>query len=103
MAFTAVQYIRQVAVAVVVAGTTQYTVPASRQDVLKCISVCNSTAGTVTLILNIAGVSLLSSVAIPANQTIVLTGTWVLNAGETIFTQASATGLYLVISGLESQ
>jgi hypothetical protein len=103
MAFTTVQYIRQVAVAVVTATTTQYTVPASRQDVLKCVTVSNTTAASVTFTMTCAAINLFTAVSVPANQTLTWTGTLVLNAAETITTAASAVGLNLLVSGLESQ
>lgn len=103
MAFTIVQYIRQVNAAVVVASTTQYTVPASRQDVVKCVTVCNTAGTSITFTLSFAGVPLFTGATIPGNQTLTWTGTIVLNAGETIVTAASAVNLTLIISGLESQ
>lgn len=104
MAFTTVQYIRMVGVAVVTATTTQYTVPASRQDVIKCITICNTNAASTTFSLTVAGAStIFGTVSVPGNQTITWTGTIVLNAGETIVTSAGATGLTLTVSGLESQ
>lgn len=111
MAFTTVQYIKMVQVAVATAQTTQYTTPASRQDVIKDFDVCNTTAGALTFTMNIvpnggsAGTSnqILSSVSIPANQTLHWTGTQVMNAGDFISTAASGTGLTLTVSGLESQ
>jgi hypothetical protein len=105
MAFTTVQYIRMVSVAVVTGATTQYTVPASRQDVIKCITVNNSTGAAITFSMNAPAASnqLFSSVSIPPNQTLTWTGTLVLNAADTITTTASAVGLFLSVSGLESQ
>lgn len=111
MSFTTIQYIKMVQVAVVAAATTQYTTPASRQDVIKDFDVCNTTAGAVTFTMNLvptggtagAGNQILSSVSIPANQTLHWTGTQVLNAGDFISTAASAVGLTLTVSGLESQ
>lgn len=111
MAFTTVQYIRFVQVAIVAATTTQYTTPASRQDVIKCMEICNNngSATTVTLYVvptgNSAGTAnaILNAVSIPANQTLHWTGTIVMNAGDFIATGASGTGLTLTASGLESQ
>lgn len=111
MAFTTVQYLRLVQVAVATAQTTQYTTPASRQDVIKDFDVCNTTAGALTFTMNIVpsggtagtGNQILSAVSIPANQTLHWTGTQVMNAGDFISTAASGTGLTLTVSGLESQ
>jgi len=104
MAFTIVQYIRQVNVSVVVASTVQYTVPASRQDVVKCITVANPNTISVNFSLSApVGSPIFVLTPIPPNQTMTWTGTLVLNAGDTITTAASATGLSLTVSGLESQ
>lgn len=111
MAFTTVQYIRMFQAALVAAQTTQYTVPASRQDVIKDIELCNTTAGALTVTVNIvptgnsAGTAnaILQAVSIPANQTLHWTGTVVMNAGDFISTAASGTGITATVSGLESQ
>jgi hypothetical protein len=104
MAFTTVQYIKMVSVAnVPVAVTTQYTVPAARQDVVKTISVANTTSTAQTFTLTIAGVTVVPATSIPGNQTMVMTGTWVMNAAETIATASSGVAFALIVSGLESQ
>jgi len=111
MAFTQIQYLKLVQVAVATAATTQYTVPASRQDVIKDFDVANTTGAAITFTMNLvpSGGSastanqILSAVSIPANQTLHWTGTQVMNAGDFISTAASATGLTLTVSGLESQ
>jgi hypothetical protein len=103
MTFTTVQYIRQVNVAVATGNTTQYTVNSARQDVVKCVTVCNTTSSSINFSMTMAGNSLFSTVSIPASQTLSWTGTIVLNATDTIVTSASATGLQLLVSGLESQ
>jgi len=111
MAFSTVQYIRLVQVAIATATTTQYTTPASRQDVIKDYEICNTTAAAITVQLyivptgNSAGTAnaVLYNASIPADQTFHWTGTIVMNAGDFISTAASATGLTLTVSGLESQ
>lgn len=111
MAFTTVQYIKMVQVAVASAQTTQYTVPAARQDVVKDFDVCNTTGAAITFTMNLvpSGGSastanqILSAVSVPANNTLHWTGTQVMNTGDFISTAASATGLTLTVSGLESQ
>lgn len=111
MAFTIVQYKKFVQVAVATAQTTQYTVPASRQDVVKAFDVANTTAGALTFTMNLVpsggsagtGNQILSAVSIPANQTLHWTGTQVMETGDFISTAASGTGLTLTVSGLESQ
>lgn len=111
MTFTTVQYIKLVQVAIATATTTQYTTPASRQDVIKDYEICNTTGASITVNLfivptgNSAGTAnaILQTAAIPANQTFHWTGTIVMNAGDFIATGASATGLTMTVSGIESQ
>jgi hypothetical protein len=111
MTFSTVQYLRLVQVAIATATTTQYTTPAARQDVIKDYEICNTTAAAITVSLyivptgNSAGTAnaILLSASIPANQTFHWTGTIVMNASDFIATAASATGLTLTVSGLESQ
>jgi hypothetical protein len=111
VAFTTIQYLKLVQVAVATAATTQYTVPASRQDVIKDYEVCNTTGAAITFTFNVVPTGgsastanqVLSSASIPANQTFHWTGTIVMNAGDFLSTAASATGLTLTVSGLESQ
>lgn len=111
MAFTTVQYIRLFQAALATAATTQYTTPASRQDVIKDIELCNTTAAAITVTFNVvptgnsaaAANQVFSSISIPANQTFHWTGTIVMNAGDFISTATSATGMTATVSGLESQ
>lgn len=111
MAFTTVQYLRLFQAALATAATTQYTVPASRQDVIKDMEFCNTTGAAITLIFNVVPTGgaastanqVLSSVSIPANQTLHWTGTIVMNAGDFISTATSAVGVTATVSGLESQ
>lgn len=111
MAFTTVQYLRLFQAAIATAATTQYTTPASRQDVIKDYEICNTTGAAITFTMNVVPTGgsastanqILSSVSIPANQTLHWTGTITMNAGDFISTAASNTGLTATVSGLESQ
>jgi len=111
MAFTTVQYIRMFQAALATAATTQYTVPASRQDVIKDMEFANTTGAAITLIVNVvptgnsAGTAnqVLPTVSIPGNQVLHWTGTIVMNAGDFISTATSATGITATVSGMESQ
>lgn len=106
MPFTIVQYIRMVGVAVATGTTTQYTTPASRQDVIKTITICNASATTVGFNMGVGpgGANILfNGLTVPGFQTVTWTGTYVMNAGDIISTSASATNLFLTVSGLESQ
>src|SRR5574337_57738 len=111
MAFTTIQYIRLFQAALATAQTTQYTTPASRQDVIKDMEIANTTAAAITVTVNIvpsgnaAGTAnqVLPAVSVPANQTLHWTGTIVMNAGDFISTATSATGVTATFSGIESQ
>lgn len=111
MAFTTVQYIRFFQAALVTAATTQYTTPASRQDVIKDMEFANTSAAAITLTVNVVPTGgsastanqILSAVSIPGNQTLHWTGTIVMNAGDFVSTATSATGITATVSGLESQ
>jgi len=103
MAFTVVQFIRMVAQNMPTSPTTVYTVPASRQDVIKSVDLCNTTAAAIVVGMSIAGVSLFNGLNVPPGQTVHWTGTLVMNAGEVINLTSAATGVHCIISGLESQ
>lgn len=111
MSFTIVQFIRHFQGALATATTTQYTTPASRQDVYKCIDIANTTGAAITVTVylvptgNTAGTAneILPGVSIPANTTLHWTGTQVSNAGDFLATATSATGCTMTVSGLESQ
>jgi hypothetical protein len=111
VAFTTVQYLRLFQAALATAATTQYTTPASRQDVIKDMELCNTTGAAITVILNVVPTGgsattanqVFSSASIPANQTLHWTGTIVMNAGDFISTATSGVGVTATVSGLESQ
>lgn len=110
MAFTTVQYIRMFQAAVATATTTQYTVPAARQDVIKDMEFLNTTGANINLYVYIVPTGNSASTAnqillasIPVGQTLHWTGTIVMNAGDFIATGATATGITATVSGLESQ
>jgi hypothetical protein len=111
MAFTTIQYLKMFQAALATAQTTQYTVPASRQDVIKDYELCNTTGAAITVTVNVvptgnsAGTAnaILQAASIPANQTLHWTGTVVMNAGDFISTATSAVGVTGTFSGLESQ
>lgn len=111
MAFTTVNYLRMFQAALATATTTQYTVPASRQDVIKDIELANTTGAAIQVFVyvvptgNSAGTAneVIPGVSIPANQSLHWTGTIVMNAGDFIATATSATGVTATVSGLESQ
>lgn len=89
--------------------TTVYTVPTLTRTIVKTIDLANTTAGglTVTVYLvesgGTAGASntLIPTMAIPANGVIQWTGAQVLNAGDSIQANASASGVTINCSGGE--
>jgi hypothetical protein len=106
MTFSTYQYTRFAAQQLTVTtAVTLYTTPASTQALVKDININNTTAAAVTLTgFTVAGIALLSSLVIPANSTMRLTGLIVLAAGETIVAQAgTANALSIVISGQTGQ
>jgi hypothetical protein len=104
MAFTIVQYIRMFGLSLGVgSGVTQYTVPASRQDVIKTISVCNNTTGSLAVSIVVSTCPFVTNLQIPGNQNWTWTGTMVMNAGDTIQTSTAVSGLTMSVHGLESQ
>ena len=82
-------------------STTLYTVPSATTTVVSNIVVTNTagSAGTFTLLLD--DVSIATTVAVPANDTVVLDIKQVLTAAKTIKGFASAITINFHISGLE--
>jgi Na+-transporting NADH:ubiquinone oxidoreductase subunit NqrA len=81
-------------------ATTLYTVPSSTTTVVTNITVTNtSTAGTFTL--GLAGTSLHTTTAIPANTTVYIDLKQVLATTNVITGGASATSINFHISGVE--
>jgi len=82
-------------------GTTLYTVPSATTSVVTSIVITNTagTAGTFTL--GLGGVSLATTVAIPANSIVTLDVKQVLATTNTITGGASATTINFHISGVE--
>lgn len=90
--------------------TTVYTTPALTRAIVKCIEVCNTTSGALTLNIYLvesggtAGASnqLISALSIAANSTFQWTGTQVLNTGDLIQANGSGSGLTINASGAEA-
>ncbi len=89
---------------------TVYTVPASTRTLLKDISICNTTAATVTVDVYLVpsagsagtGNALMYTLSISANSIIQWNGVQILNVGDTIQTKASAVGCTAHFSGGEA-
>ena len=85
---------------------TLYTVPSATTTILRHIRVANTTAGALTFKMSIgadaAGTRLYSDLSIPANDVFAWTGFEVMTATETLRGHASASGLTVTVSGVES-
>lgn len=87
-----------------------YTCPPNTRTYIKDITVCNTTAGAVTLFISlvpnqgVAGTAnaLFNASSIAANTTFQWKGTQIMNESETIQFKGSATGLTINISGAEA-
>ena len=82
-------------------STTLYTTPAATTTLVNNILVSNTASASATYSLSIAGTSMATTVALPANDTAVLDIKQVLNATNTITGLASASTVNFHISGLE--
>lgn len=80
-----------------------YTVPASTYTVVKALTLCNYTAGAVTVTLALAGTNILYEYSLAAKSTVTIPFMdQVLHAGEKISGLASAnTSITYYISGKE--
>ena len=82
-------------------STTLYTVPASTTTLVNNILVVNTASAAGTYSLLIDDVSIATTVAVPANDTVVLDIKQVMTATKTIKGFASAVTINFHISGLE--
>ena len=82
-------------------STTLYTVPASTTTLVNNILVVNTASAAGTYSLLIDDVSIATTVAVPANDTVVLDIKQVMAAAKTIKGFASAITINFHISGLE--
>lgn len=112
MTFTVVQFKKFVQAVMTTSAATIYTVPASSQDVLKCLDITNTNsvavAFSVYLVPNAGAVAngnaLFFGVTLPGYTTLHWTGTQVLNAGDFIAVVAAVvSSITIIASGLESQ
>jgi hypothetical protein len=111
MPFSVVQFKHFVQSYITTSQVTNYTVPASSQDVLKNIDITNTTASAVVVSVNLvpSGGSatnanlLFFSISIPGNSVFHWTGTRVMNTGDFISTIAGTTNACVIsVDGLES-
>lgn len=82
-------------------STTLYTVPSATTTLVTSIVVTNTAAssGTYTIFLN--DVSLATTVAVPANDSVIIEPKQALGAGQTIKGLASAITINFHVTGLE--
>ena len=89
---------------------TLYTTPASTRTFLKCIDICNTTSGTLTVFVSLVATggtagtanALYSGYTIAANTTLSWRGLQVLVAGTFISVKSTTTGLTITASGGEA-
>lgn len=82
-------------------SSTLYTTPAATTTLVNNILVANTASTAATYTINMGGLSIGTTVSVPANDTAVLDIKQVLTAGQTITGLASATSVIFHISGLE--
>jgi carbamate kinase len=82
-------------------STTLYTVPAATTTMITSILVVNTSATAQTYTLNLDGVSIATTVSVPANDTALIEPKQVLGATKTITGLASAVTVNFHITGLE--
>lgn len=82
-------------------NTTLYTTPSATTAVVTNISICNTTASSITFNLLIDGVEMFSSTPLKEYSTTVVDLKQVLSATKLIAGSASASGLTYHISGAE--
>jgi hypothetical protein len=98
------------ATAVTGSFVTLYTTPASTRTFLKCIDICNTTSGTLTVFVSLVATggtagtanALYSGYTIAANTTLSWRGLQVLVAGTFISVKSTTTGLTITASGGEA-
>ena len=98
------------ATAVTGSFVTLYTTPASTRTFLKCIDICNTTSGALTVFVSLVATggtagtanALYSGISIAANATLSWRGLQVLVAGTFISVKSTTTGLTITASGGEA-
>lgn len=84
---------------------TLFTGTAAHTYTIKHIIIVNATAGSITLILGIGGVTaatqILGSTAIGAGERLEFTGLLVMTGTQTLQSSATATGMTITVSGLD--
>ena len=82
--------------------TTAYTVPASTTTVVTCITLANKTTSPATMLVKAGGFTLVPTVSVAGNSSVVIDLKVTLVATETIQVQAgTASAIAAIISGVE--
>jgi len=83
-------------------ASTVYTVPASTSAIVSNIVLINKTGSAATVTVTVAGIEIVASYSVAANDTVVIDLSLFMNTGETITVQAgTANAINIYISGVE--
>jgi hypothetical protein len=83
-------------------STTVYTVPANTTTILKNIVMSNTAATPATITINVAGVGIVNSYSVSANDSVIMDMSLVLSAGDVISAlQGTSNAINLFLSGVE--
>lgn len=82
-------------------STTLYTTPAATTTLISSLVVTNTAASVATYSMSLNGVSIATTVPVPANDSIIIELKQVLSTGNILAGQASATTVNFHVSGLE--
>jgi hypothetical protein len=83
-------------------SATLYTTPATTKTIVKSLVIGNTTSAIATITINFAGVGLVNTYSVAANDTVIIDLSLVLETTETIAAlQGTASALRLHISGVE--
>ena len=99
------------ATAVTGSFVTLYTTPVSTRTFLKCIDICNTTGGALTVFVSLVATggtagtanALYSGISIAANGVLQWRGLQILAAGTFISVKSTTTGLTITASGAEAK
>jgi hypothetical protein len=81
--------------------TSVYTVPTSTTTIVTNLVVTNSGASAATILIQLAGLSIIPNTSLPANGIFTLDISQVMDAGDTVKVQGSTTTCAYFISGVE--
>ena len=82
--------------------TTFYTTPASTRTLVKSIDIANNSGAEISVTVYLGATILVPGVPVPSKSIFQWEGVQVLNAGDTVRAEASASGVTLHVSGGEA-